>query len=277
MRGLVTGAIIFGGLIVASHFDADAEPQGCGATAIHSHTNKVKNKKGQMVAEKTITVRRGENDVGAAFYLSKMAIDADGAPNAYHPTPGKGIDQLSDAGFGSSCNVLVCKVEGQPEKGYVQIPNGDFKDFYVSMSTLVDPTKKREDYTRYVSATSVPYIAIPKSVANTLQLCVGDLAYAVNLKTGERSGAIFADIGTENTLGEASVNLADRLKVKSNPITGGAEYDEIFYVAFPNTAAWPKWPRSVDEFVKTATEKFEKWGGINRVKACEPEAAKGLK
>jgi hypothetical protein len=274
MRGYVTGGLILGGLIVAAQFGAEAEPQGCGATVIHTHTNKV-SKKGKKVPERTVEVRAGADDGGIAFYLSKMAIDADGAPNAYHPVESKGLDALSSAGFGNSCNVLVCKVEGEPKQGYVTTPDGPFAGFFVSMSSLKDLTKKREDHTRYVSATHVPYVAVAGSVAKKLKLVPGDLAYGVNLKNGQRSGAIFADVGTENTLGEASIAFAEKLKVPSSPKTGGAGY-QIFYVVFPNSAASPPWPRNVDELMKTATEKFEKWGGINRVKACEPTAAKGL-
>lgn len=271
----VTGGIIFCGLLVASQFNgADAQPTGCSAAVVHTHTNKV-SKKGKMVAERDVEVRAGSNDDGAAFYVSKMAIDADGSPNAYHPDPGKGLDALSSAGFGKSCNVLVCKVEGQPKKGYVVTPSGPFAGFFVSMSTLNDKSKKREDHERYVSATHVPYVAIAGSVAKKLKMEPGDLAFAVNLKNGQRSGAIFADIGTENTLGEASIALADKLKVPSSPKTGGAGY-QIFYVVFPNSNATPPWPRDTGELVKTATDKFEKWGGISRVKACEPVAAKGL-
>ena len=269
----VTGGIVLSGLIVASQFGADAEPAGCNAQVIHKHVNKTsKNKK--MVPERTVEVRSGSNEDGVIFYLSKMAIDADGAPNAYHPIESKGLDRLSSAGFGSSCNVLVCKVPKQPSKGYVTIPSGPFQGFFVSQSSLEDKTRDRTDHARYVSATHVPYVAVTGSVAAKLKLAPGDLAYAINLKNGERSGAIFGDIGTENTLGEASIKLADKLKVPLSPINGGAGY-QIFYVVFPKTAAAPPWPRDVDELVKTATEKFEKWGGINRVKACEP-AAKGL-
>jgi hypothetical protein len=268
------GGIVLAGLVLASQFqEADAQSAGCNAGVVLTHTNKV-SKNGTMVAERSVDVRAGTNDDGVAFYTSKMAIDADGSPNAYHPDPSKGLDALSSAGFGKSCNVLVCKVEGQPKKGYVTIPSGPFQGFFVSMSTLNDKTKKREDHERYVSATHVPYVAITGSVAKKLKLVPGDLAFAINLKNGERSGAIFADIGTENTLGEASIALAEKLKVPSSPKTGGAGY-QIFYVVFPNTKAPPPWPRDTSELVKTATERFEKWGGITRVKACEP-AAKDL-
>ena len=54
MRGYVTGGLILGGLIVASQFGAEAEPQGCGATVIHTHTNKVSKKK-KMVPERSVS------------------------------------------------------------------------------------------------------------------------------------------------------------------------------------------------------------------------------
>ncbi len=263
----LTGAIVLGMLGVIAYAGAEAQ-DGCGAQVVHTHANKIKKK-----VERVVEVRAGTGDTGS-FYVSKMAIDADGSPNAYHPTPGKGLDSVKNAGFGSSCDVLVCKVPGKPGKGYVTIPSGAFQGFYVSQSSLEDTTKDRADHERYVSATHVPYVAVPGLVAKQLKVQTGDLAYAVNLKNGARSGAIFADIGTENTLGEASVALAEKLDVPSSPINGGAGY-QIFYVLFPNTAASPKWPRSVDELTKSATEKFDKWGGINRVKACAPDA-KGI-
>lgn len=265
----LTGGLILCGLIAAVQFGAEAEPTGCNAAVVLTHANMV-NKK----VERTVQLRAGTDDIGV-FYLSKMAIDADGSPNAYHPTPGKGLDSVKNAGFGSSCSVLVCKTPGKPKDGYVTIPSGPFQGFFVSQSTLEDKTKDRTDHERYVSATQVPYLAVTGSVAKKLKLAPGDLAYAINLKNGERSGAIFADIGTENTLGEASIALADRLKVPSSPINGGAGY-QIFYLTFPRTGATPPWPRSVDELTKAATERFEKWGGVDRVKACEPVAAKGI-
>src|SRR5437667_2132588 len=187
----LTGAIVLGALGVIAYAGAEAQ-DGCGASVVHTHANKVKKK-----VERVVEVHAGTNDTGS-FYVSKMAIDADGAPNAYHPTPGTGLDSVKNAGFGSSCDVLVCKVPGKPGKGYVTTPSGPFQGFFVSQSSLEDSTKDRTDHERYVSATHIPYVAVPRSVAKKLKVQTGDLAYAVNLKNGARPAALSADIGTAN-------------------------------------------------------------------------------
>jgi hypothetical protein len=54
----------------------------------------------------------------AAFYESGLAIDADGAPNAYHPCGSPpGLDSLAAAGYPKSCNVLVCT--GRTSRGLI--------------------------------------------------------------------------------------------------------------------------------------------------------------
>jgi hypothetical protein len=242
-----------------------AQPATCDAAVTATHDNLVKKK-----VERTVVVRRLPSN-NAAFYMSKMAIDADGAPNAYHPDDKKGLDAKANAGFPTSCNVMVCKVEGQPAKGYVQTPSGEFKDFFVSQSSLRDKTKDRTDFMMYVNADKIPYIAIPGSVAKKAGIALGDTAYVVNLKNGRQTAAIFADIGTEKTLGEGSIELARRLGVNSSPKTGGAGY-QILYIAFSNTAAAPPWPRTFADVEAAGKAKFEAWGGMARVKACEPSA-----
>lgn len=46
-------------------------------------------------------------DRSAYFFEAGMAIDADGAYRAYHPTPGKGLDFLANAGSPGNWWALV--------------------------------------------------------------------------------------------------------------------------------------------------------------------------
>ncbi|KAB2856747.1 MAG: hypothetical protein F9K41_05680 [Sphingopyxis terrae] len=235
---------------------------------IHIHHN----------ANRNIAVYRFD-DGGPAFYESKMSIDADGAPDAYHPKnspkSGWGRDYLANAGFGRNCNVIVCKTEKHPEKGYFKTEEGPYAGYYVSASSLKDSSvEDRGDYRRYVDAARVPYVAIPGSAAKKMGAQTGDLAYVVNMNNGERSPAIFADIGTEKTLGEGSIGLAEALKFKNATAYEGGVSANVLFVVFPDTRSDPAWPRKIEDIEEKAEAAFEAWGGVGRVRACYPRAAK---
>jgi hypothetical protein len=71
--------------------------------------------------------RAGSN---AIFYRSGMAIDADGAPNAYYPDD-LGIDALVHAGRPGEWWALVTE-NGEP----ILQKEGEYKGFFVSMTWL---------------------------------------------------------------------------------------------------------------------------------------------
>jgi hypothetical protein len=118
---------------------------------------------GALAACDAITWRSYKNtqlwkipDSQAYFYVvSHMAIDADGAPNAYHPQD-KGIDFLANAGYpnGGWKSVLVPDPQN-PSKPFVQ-PSGEFKGYFISQTTLQDRSLPVTDIRRYVNSTKVP-------------------------------------------------------------------------------------------------------------------------
>jgi hypothetical protein len=128
------------------------------------------------------------------FYVTeRMAIDADGAPNAYHPLD-RGIDALANAGFphGSWKSILVVD-PGDSTKPFVQT-SGPFAGFYVSKTTLQDPTRAETDPRRYVDSATVPYIVFPGAFhALTGTGTMGDLGVVRNLGNGKVTAAIVAD------------------------------------------------------------------------------------
>jgi hypothetical protein len=228
----------------------------------------------------------------AAFYESGLAIDADGAPNAYHPDGTSGLDSLSAAGYPRSCSVLVCV--GKTPGGaniYARTHGGPFDGFFVSMSTLMDERKKpdgsplhpKTDYRRYVDSTTVPYVAIAQRAMKPFNLdrglhpgrSPGEVAYVVNLRNGRGSAAAFADVGTNNTLGEGSIALAKALGLTENqqsPRHGGVALG-ILTIVFPNSKTQVPWPRTPEDLTAAAEQKFKDWGGLERVKACFPTAS----
>lgn len=118
----------------------------------------------------------------AYFYtITRMAIDADGAPNAYHPQD-KGIDALANAGFPKANwkAILVVNPE-QPDEPFVQT-EGEFAGFFVSRTTLQDHSLPVTDIRRYVDSRQVPYIVFPGEFFKLKGTGdFGDLGYAMNL------------------------------------------------------------------------------------------------
>jgi hypothetical protein len=194
----------------------------------------------------------------AFFFLSGMTIDADGAPNAYHPD-NIGLDDLINAGTPDHWDGIMTNGEGQP---IVQGPNDPYPGYYVSCTSLSDRTKSASDPTRYVDATKIPYVVLPGWVANQGGARLGDFAYVVNLANGKSSYAIFADVGT---MGEGSVALANNLGIWSDARQGGRR-GGILYLVFPGSGN--RQPRTVEE-IQGQTEKLvNEWGGMAKLTSC---------
>ncbi len=182
----------------------------------------------------------------AYFYVTQhMAIDADGAPNAYHPND-TGLDALANAGFpgGRWDNVLV-KAPRNPASPFIQ-PDGEYKGYFLSATSLQDRSVRLTEAGRYVDSRLVPYLAFSSTflgIKGTGNL--GDLALVRNLTHDAMSAAIVADIGQVNSpLGEISIRLAENLGGRNvNPRTGtGMPSGAFVYVIFPKTRTKPPWP-----------------------------------
>lgn len=206
-----------------------------------------------------------------AYRTDRMAIDADGAPNAYHPQD-RGIDALGNAGYpnGGWRSVLVVD-PADPSKPAVQ-KTGAFMGYFLSATTLQDHSKASTDPTRYVDATAVPYMVFPGgfyAMAGTGKL--GVLGVARNLSTGETSPMIFADVGPrDHALGEVSVKLAENLGGQDvSPRTGrGAPRGPFAYVIFPGSEASPPWPLTADDLRQRTDAAMAAIGGWDAVLAC---------
>lgn len=207
------------------------------------------------------------------FATSHKAVDADGAPNAYHPED-KGLDYLANAGYPNTSwwkSVLV-EDPDKPGSAYKQ-PDGTFEGYFVSKTSLQDLSKRETDTSRYVDATSVPYFIFPRSFymkRGTGRL--GDLGYAFNLSTGDASPFVVADIGPrEAKLGEMSIALAEGIGGKNvNPRNGsGVPKGKILYIVFPYSSRNHLWPLTNDEIKRASETLLDSVGGLDVVVACE--------
>jgi hypothetical protein len=197
----------------------------------------------------------------AFFYESGMTIDADGAPNAYHPD-NTGLDDLANAGSPGNWQGLAKNGDGEP---FVQGPNDPFPGYYVSATALADRTKPVSDPARYVDASKVPFIVLPGGMAREIGARPGDFAVVFNLRNGKSSYAIFGDVGPPDRIGEGSMALAENLGIRSDARNGGARRGILFLV-FPGSGNGR--PRPIEEINAEAEKLLQAWGGTSQLTAC---------
>jgi hypothetical protein len=204
--------------------------------------------------------------VPAFFYTARLAIDADGAFRAYHPTDRLGLDSLHHAGHPGNWWALVTdsgKPSGHP---LVQRKSDPAPGFYVSTTALYDPRNPNpRDPHRYVDAASIPYVVVHPAVLRHTHL--GDFATVVNLQNGKVAAAIVADQSSPDLpVGEGSIALAKRLGIASDPRHGGKEEPVIGYVIYPGSGNGR--PRSLREIVFNSNRLFKSFGGRPTLSAC---------
>jgi len=162
------------------------------------------------------------HDGGVLIFQAGMTIDADGAPHAYSPVPGEGLDTLENAGFPGHWDGIATR-DGEP---LIQGPDAPAPGYYVSTTALQDHAHPPLTQRRYVNAAAVPYIALPESIDGPQ---LGDVAMVVNIRNHRATPAIFADISPQP--GEGSIALARKLAIDPDARSGGTGQG-IVYVLF---------------------------------------------
>jgi hypothetical protein len=215
----------------------------------------------------TATVYQIPGKPGAHF-LTKMAIDADGAPKGYHP--GEYYPSNAYQSFDWLDNLNSADAHG------VQGANAPAPGFLVSGTALTDSTHyPATDPRCYVDASSIPYIVLTGSrfpVPAGTVLTKGCVALVVDTQSGIYSGAIYADVG--RAVGEASLALSLMLNIDPfsrrywPKVTGGVSQRRIFYLVFPQVVIPPPW--DVAQIQSQAWTQFQEWGGEPQLKFLFP-------
>ncbi|MBV8533805.1 MAG: hypothetical protein JO207_08385 [Verrucomicrobia bacterium] len=195
------------------------------------------------------------------FYASGLNVDADGSPHAYHPDGISGLDHLGNAGRPGNWWALVThdgKASGNP---VIQKANDPAPGFYVSTTSLQNPSFDRKDPRRYVNSEAISFIVLPAGL--NLGAKLGDYAVVIRPETGAIAYAVYADVGPAGKIGEGSIALANALGVPSSAKTGGVA-SGIIYLVLPGSAdAFPSSQADID----TAGAAFLAiWGGLDRVR-----------
>jgi hypothetical protein len=206
---------------------------------------------------------------GSIVFLGSLGVDADGAPKAYGPHD-SGLDNIANAGspgdwYGLATDGPNCEGSGTP---LVQGPSDPAPGFYVSTTTLSDPAvndcRKQRNY---IDATSIPYVALSPLMAKVDQHeHTGKLVVVSKIAGGMPQPAIQADHAPGYGIGEASIELVQRLGLNANPRSGGSDVREFVYIVMPDRSGFPHAAKEVEDKAGTA---FKWWGGEARLQTCK--------
>ena len=237
--------------------------------------------------DRRVPLRRIQ-DTTAVFFQSKLSCDVDGSPNAYHPLDDRlSLDLIGSAGgtregdrpdgslLTQPSSDIVVWVGGKP---YIQ-PEGEFKGFYVSETTLQNRALPVIDPTRYLDARHTQYIVLPDGMVPEAK--IGDLAIVYDPVAKTVAAAVYGDIGPRSESGEAALATLQRLGMaatdgKSSP---GQLRDDLFFLVFPKSGTrleqsepWPYRQSAIDALAK---EELTKWGGVERIESILKQDPKG--
>lgn len=185
---------------------------------------------------------------GAALkFRSPLAINTDGAPNAYHidGRPGGALNTLCNAGRVLSaegaydgyqdCDRFLADLNAARQGGWhgstrivwhgivtrdksrhepVVQSSGDYAGYFVSATSLQNKAYKETDQRRYVDSRRVPFLVLPKHSAflGAGGARLGDLAFVMDPVSERYTFAVVGDLGPKTKLGEASIALAAAIK-----------------------------------------------------------------
>src|SRR5262245_29350729 len=131
-------------------------------------------------------ILRQRQDLAYAYVTTHKAVDADGAPNAYHPD-NTGLDLLANAGYPNTDwwpDVLVPDPE-DGSKAYKQ-RKGKYKGYFIAMTALRTHKGDPFDPSTYVDAREFPYVVIPSGFEKRPNAAgQGDVGFATNLDNGK--------------------------------------------------------------------------------------------
>lgn len=216
---------------------------------------------------------------GAVLFRGRLRVDVDGAPRAYHPDSKSGLDRLANAGRPGNWWGIVTN-NGEPSGVLViQGSNDPAPGFHVAATSLYDPmVQSLRDPRKYVDATRIPYVALPRPYDREAGwvpgadgrrgtgVYLGDLALVTNMQTGTWVPAIFADVAPADGSGEASLELVRRIGEKPDARVGGSDHRKFAYVIFPGSGNHR--PKSPDEIAQGVDALLRTAISLDAIKEC---------
>ena len=168
---------------------------------------------------------------------TSMAIDVDGAPNAYGP-PGKpalDFELNAHEGAKASGKIVGYLTKADGKTPVVQGPQDPFPGFFISTTGFEDKTNPNKfDPRKYVDASKINYVVLGRfAIQNGVKL--GDFVAVHSVKKGTSVFGIVGDSGN-STGAEGSLAL---LQALGYPVrdgkAGGVDKKEIVIRYFPGS------------------------------------------
>jgi len=192
------------------------------------------------------------------LYLAGMTIDADGGARTYGPN-NSGIDYTANGGTpGENWWGGPVDSNGMPVVQKIYEP---YPGMYVSATSHANPQYDEDCQYRYIDSEAIPFIVLPGQHSNGAK--PGDVCLCYNTKTHDNCYGIFGDVGPSSKIGEASMRMAQALKIDHNPKSGGTESKIVAYLIFPGSVGrWVEPP----VWFELANSLTHAWGGLSRLR-----------
>ncbi|KQN25083.1 hypothetical protein ASE86_02115 [Sphingomonas sp. Leaf33] len=224
-------------------------------------------------------------DAGSGAYCyatDHSRVDADGAPDAYHPDdrmrsrpPYLGLDNPQNAGWpqtGWWPDVLT-RDPANPKVPYRQ-QSGPYRGYFVSHTALRVRGGSETDPATFADSRTIPYIVLPGSDFPRRRGtgAPGDVGWAWNLATGKGTAFVIGDTGggAGARLGEASIAFFKALGgTAPNARTGaGVAPGTVRFVVFPGSRRTLGWPATPQQVTTLARQQVDRLGGAGQLKVC---------
>jgi glycosyl hydrolase group 75 (putative chitosanase) len=197
------------------------------------------------------------------IYKAGMAICADGAANCYGPD-NSGIDYTANGGDDQGGNWWAGPT-GSNGKPLVQAIYDPYPGLYVCATAHFNPAYPQNSQYRYVDSAAIPFIVLPGQHSHGALL--GDVCLCYQAQSGENCYGIYADVGPSSKIGEASMRMAQALKIDDDPKKGGTDARNVVYLVFPGSVG--RWvPPNV--WFDEANTLTKAWGGLSRLRTLIP-------
>lgn len=194
---------------------------------------------------------------GIVFYEGALAVDADGAGQAYGPH-NAGLDYTADAGEEGNWYGIVTDSSGNP---VIQGPNDPYPGMYIATTALQDHTKNQTDPNRYVDSEKINYISVASDLIKQYGIKMGDLGAVYYRNTQKLVSVVVADVGPKFKYGEGSMALATNLGIDSNARHGGTDDNVVTIIFVQSHSSWPLTNEVIDSLVQSLLQQA---GGIEQ-------------
>jgi glycosyl hydrolase group 75 (putative chitosanase) len=231
----------------------------------------------------------------AVLFESQMTVNADGAPDAYHPEDigtsyicsGLDVCEKGRCRWENSCMAAFRQArderfrnEGDRDTARLRIygfvtdngtpriqGNKDPKPgYYISTTALKQPGVSAKTVNAQLDSNTINFIVIPRAWRNSdLGIGLGDIARVCRKSTEQCAYAVIADIGPNNALGEGSIALHRALNneplVTTRPSVKRARRGiagrDVVYLIFPGSRTGKRiTPDSIQQEGQAAFEKL---------------------